>query len=135
VSYPVREIEGIGPKFEEKLHSAGIKTTEELLDACRTPGQRARLADSAEVRPDLILTFANRADLMRIRGVGGQFAELLNEAGVDTVRELARRNPDNLHAKLVEVNEARPICKTVPGAGQVARFVEEAKTMDPRLEY
>lgn len=135
MSYPIRTVEGIGPKFEARLNAAGIQTTEDLLTAARTPAKRAALADSADVRPDLVLTWSNRADLMRISGVGGQFAELLNVAGVDTVRELARRNADNLHARLVEVNGERNLCKTIPSAKQIAGFIAAADGLDRRLEY
>jgi len=135
MSYPVREIEGVGPKYEAKLVAAGIQTTEDLLEAARTPGKRSKLADSAEIRPDLVLTWANRADLMRVKGIGGQFAELLNVAGVDTIKELARRNADNLHAKLVEVNGGRKVTRSVPSAGQVAKFVQAAAGITPSLSY
>ena len=135
MSYAVREIEGVGPKYAAKLNEAGIRTTEAFLEATRTPKQRAALADSAEIRPDLVLTWANRADLMRIKGVGGQFAELLNVAGVDTVKELARRNPANLHAKLVEVNAVRAVTRGMPNADKVAGFVAAAGELAPILEY
>jgi len=135
MSYEIRAVEGIGPKFAAKLGAHGISNTADLLSAARTPSDRRKLADTAEIRPDLVLTWANRADLMRIKGVGGQFAELLNVAGVDTVRELARRNADNLHARLVEVNDVRGVCKTVPSAGQIAGFVSAAGELEPALTY
>ena len=83
----------------------------------------------------LILKWANHADLFRIKGIAGQFAELLEAAGVDTVKELRHRVPANLYAKLVEVNDARNLCNRVPAESEIARMVDQAKEMEPRMKY
>ncbi len=135
MAYEITEIEGIGPKFAEKLSAAGIASAEDLLARARTPAGRKSLADAAEIRPDLILTWANRADLMRLKGVGGQYAELLNVAGVDTIKELRRRNAANLRTKMVEINDERNICKNNPSETMVEGWIAQAATLDGALEY
>jgi predicted flap endonuclease-1-like 5' DNA nuclease len=103
----IEEIEGIGPVYAKKLIEAGIKTTDDLLEACATPKGREDLAAKTGISSKLILEWVNLADLMRIKGIGEEYSDLLEEAGVDTVAELARRDPDNLHAKLLEINEKK----------------------------
>jgi predicted flap endonuclease-1-like 5' DNA nuclease len=135
MAYDVQEIEGVGAKFAAKLAGIGIHNTDDLLSKARTPAGRAAVSDEGLIRPDLVLTWANRADLMRLKGVGGQFAELLNVAGVDTIKELRRRNAANLRAKMVEINESRKVSRTAPSEAQVAGWVEQAKSLEPSLEY
>lgn len=135
MAYDISDIEGIGPKFEEKLGTVGIRTTDDLLEKARTPAGRKAIAEGAEIRPDLVLTWANRADLMRLKGVGGQYAELLNVAGVDTIKELRRRNAANLREKMVAINGERNICQTNPSEGMVAGWIEQAAELAPALEY
>ena len=100
-NYKIEEIEGIGPVMGEKLRAAGISSTDKLLEASKTKKQRTEIADSTGISEKLILRFANMADLFRITGVGQEFAELLEAAGVDTVPELAQRRADNLTAKML----------------------------------
>lgn len=134
-SYPVVEIEGIGPSSADKLHAAGIKTTAKLLQHCATRSGRKNLAQQTGVEEKKLLAWANMADLMRISGVGTQYSELLERAGVDTVKELRTRNATNLAAKMAEVNAAKKLTRTVPSASLCAKWVEQAKAMDPVIEY
>lgn len=129
------EIEGIGPAYAEKLAVAGIKTVEGLLEAGATKAGRKKIAEDSGISEKVILTWVNMADLFRIKGVASQFAELLKAAGVDTVKELRTRNPENLHAKLVEVQEEKKITRAVPGLSQVADYIEQAKNLEPVITY
>lgn len=135
MEYKVIDIEGIGEVYAEKLHAVGIKTTDELLEKAATKKGRDQLAEESGISEKLILKWANQADLMRIKGVAGQFAELLEAAGVDTVKELRHRVAANLHAKLVEVNEARNLCHRVPAESEVAKMIDQAKELDPKITY
>jgi predicted flap endonuclease-1-like 5' DNA nuclease len=129
------EIEGIGDAFAKKLEAAGITTVEGLLKDGATPAGRKSLAEKTAISDKLILKWVNHADLFRINGVGGQYAELLEAAGVDTVMELSQRKAANLYAKLVEVNAAKNIANATPGESQVAKWVEEAKTLPRAVNY
>ncbi len=111
MGYGIDEIEGIGASCAAKLKEAGIGTTEDLLERCASKKGRVACAEATGISEKLILRWVNMADLMRIRGVGEQFAELLERAGVDSVKELRRRNAENLTAKLNEVNEAKRLTK------------------------
>lgn len=135
MTYKIEEIEGVGAVYAEKLIAAGVKTVEQLLDLCAKPAGRKALAEQTEISPKLILKWTNHADLFRINGVGPQFAELLEAAGVDTVKELRHRVAENLHAKLVETNEARNLCNRVPSVGEVQKMIDEAKELEPKVEY
>lgn len=134
-NYKIEDIEGIGPAYGEKLRDAGITDTDGLLAACKTPAQRKELAEKADISDKLILEWANHADLYRISGVGSEYADLLEAAGVDTVPELAQRNAANLAAKMVEVNDAKSLVRSVPTEKQVADWVEQASGMGRMLEY
>lgn len=134
-SYAIEKIEGIGPVFGAKLKAIGIDTTAELLNACLTEAGRAATAEKAGVSPHQILEWANRADLMRIKGVGEEYGDLLEAAGVDTVKELKSRVPANLHKKLAEVNEAKSLVRRLPSEADVAEWVEHAKTLPATLVY
>ncbi len=128
-------VEGIGEIYAQKLHNAGIATTGALLDKGATPHGRQALAEEAGISDKLILEWVNHADLFRIKGVGEEYADLLEEAGVDTVPELAQRNPANLHAKLGEVNAAKKLVRRLPTAAQVADWVEQAKALPRVITY
>ncbi len=134
-NYKIEEIEGIGPVMGEKLRNAGVNTTDKLLEATLTPAQRKKLAEDTEISSKLILRFANMADLFRITGVGQEYAELLEAAGVDTVPELAQRNAANLTAKMEEVNEEKKIVRRTPPLASVEKWIEEAKALPRALEY
>ncbi len=134
-SYKIEEIEGIGPALGEKFRTAGIPNTDKLLAAAKTKSQRQQLSDATGISENQILKFANMADLFRINGVGQEFSQLLEAAGVDTVPELAQRNAGNLTAKMEEVNEAKKLTRRTPSLKEVEKWVEEAKTLPRELEY
>lgn len=131
----IDDVEGIGPAYAAKLTAAGVKDTDAMLAACRTPAGRKALAEKTEISDKLILKFANKVDLSRVKGIGAEFADLLEAAGVDTVPELAQRVPANLAKKLAEVNEAKNLTRRVPAESEVERWVAEAKTLPRALEY
>lgn len=135
MSYKIIEIEGIGDVYAEKLNAAGVNTTEELLEKAATKKGREQLAEATGITEKLILKWANHADLFRIKGIAGQFAELLEAAGVDTVKELRHRVPANLHAKLVEVNEEKNLCNRVPSESEIEKMVEQAKELEPKMTF
>ena len=135
MSKKITEIEGIGPAYQEKLAAAGVKTVEGLLELGASKSGRKKLAEDVGLDESQILVWVNMADLFRIKGVASQFAELLKAAGVDTVKELRTRNAENLHAKLVEVQEEKKITRTVPALSQVTDFVEQAKKLEPMVTY
>ncbi len=135
MSNPIQDIEGIGPAFAEKLSAAGIKTTDALLEKACTAKGRQGLASECDIPEKQILKWANHADLFRIKGIGGEFAELLESAGVDTVKELATRKPENLAAKMAEVNQEKKLTRAVPSATVVAGWVDQAKTLPPKIEH
>jgi predicted flap endonuclease-1-like 5' DNA nuclease len=128
-------IEGIGAVYSQKLRSAGIESIEALLQAGATPKGRQEIAEKAQIGNEYILDWVNRADLMRIRGVGEEYSDLLEWAGVDTVVELSRRNPENLHAKIVEVNSQRKLVRRIPTPQMVADWIEQAKGLDRVITY
>ena len=135
MDYKIVDIEGVGEVYAEKLQAAGINKVSELLDKCADPKGRKELAEATEISEKLILRWTNHADLFRINGVGPQFAELLEAAGVDTVKEFRHRVAENLQPKLVEVNEARHICGRVPAVVEVQRMIDQAKELEPRMTY
>jgi hypothetical protein len=135
-NYKVMDIEGVGQTFNQKLRAAGIRSTNALLKKGATRAGRRELAEKSGIDETLILKWVNMADLYRIKGVGSEYAELLEKAGVDTVKELKMRVPENLHAKMVEVNSSgRPLVRQLPGLKQVRSWVAEAKKMDPGVTY
>ena len=129
------KIEGIGKVYADKMGAAGIKTTEKLLEAGCKAKAREELAAKTGIPPKAILEWVNRADLMRIKGVGEEYSDLLEVAGVDTVVELANRKPENLHPKLVETNKEKKVIRQLPGLKQVQAWVEEAKKLPRKVEY
>jgi len=131
----ITEIEGIGPVFANKLTTAGIKTVEGLLDAGADRSGRKKIAETTGIDESKILKWVNMADLFRIKGVGEEYTNLLEEAGVDTVKELRNRNAANLHAKMVEVNEVKKLVRQLPSLSSVENWVEHAKTLDPKVTY
>ena len=126
------DIEGIGPVYKKKLKAVGIATTEKLLEVGGTAKGRKDLAEKAGIGEDLILEWVNLSDLFRIKGVGSEYSDLLEEAGVDTVVELSKRVPANLFAKMTEINEAKKLVRKMPVEKQVADWVDQAKKL-PRL--
>ena len=135
MDYKIVDIEGVGEVYAEKLVAAGINKVSELLEKCAAPKGRKELAEATEISEKLILRWANHADLFRINGVGPQFAELLEKAGVDTVKEFRHRVAENLQPKLVEVNEQDHICGRVPALSEVQKMIEQAKELEPKMTY
>ena len=131
----INEIEGIGLAYREKLQAAGIQNVEGLLQEAATPKGRKELEAKTGIGHHHLLRWVNQADLFRVKGIGRQYAELLEKAGVDSVLELAERNPEHLHAKLAEVNEAHHHVKVVPSAEHVKHWVEEAKALPRVVQY
>lgn len=135
MSYKIEEIEGISTVFGEKLRNAGITSVAGLLERCASKAGRAAVAQETGISEKFILKWTNHADLFRIKGVGPEFSELLEAAGVDTVKELRHRVPENLYAKLVETNESKRLVRRLPSADQVAQMIEEAKGLEPMMTY
>jgi predicted flap endonuclease-1-like 5' DNA nuclease len=129
------EVEGVGQAHAATLAEHGLTTTDDLLVRGARPADRAALANATGISAALILEWVNHADLFRIRGVAGQFADLLEEAGVDTVVELAQRNPDNLAKALAEVSAAKNLTNRVPSAIEVADWVAQAKSLPRAVFY
>ena len=135
MAYKIIDVEGIGEVYSKKLVEAGIETVEALLEKCAKPAGRKQLAEATDNSPKLILTWANHADLMRINGVGPQFSELLEAAGVDTVKEFRHRVAENLQPKLEEINEQKHLVGRVPALVEVERMIAQAKELPPVMEY
>ena len=135
MSYKLIDIEGIGEAYAPKLQAEGIETVEQLLDRCAAPAGRKELAEKTGISEKLILRWTNHADLFRINGIGPQFAELLEVAGVDTVKELRHRVAANLAAKVAEINEERHLCGRVPVESEIQRMIDQAKEMEARMTY
>jgi len=128
----IETIEGIGEQYADKLSAVGVATVESLLEKGATAKGRDELAEQTGISGKLILRWVNHADLFRIKGVAGQYSELLEAAGVDTVPELAQRNAANLHQALLTTNEEKKLAKTTPSLTQVTDWIAEAKTL-PRI--
>ncbi len=129
----IDKIEGIGPVYRSKLEAAGIGTTEALLEKCGSRDGRRHVAALSGLREAQLLKWVNSADLMRLNGVGKEYSQLLEAAGVDTVRELRTRRPETLHAKLAEINGVKHLARRPPGLHDVTMWVEAAGTMEPRV--
>jgi predicted flap endonuclease-1-like 5' DNA nuclease len=133
MTYDVKQIEGLGEVYGERLARQEINTTEDLLNKAGTKAGRQQLAAATDIPESLILTWVNQADLMRINGVAGEYAELLEAAGVDSVKELAMRNPENLHAKLMEVNIQFGLTGKVPSSQSLAQMIDQAKKLEQKV--
>ncbi len=129
------EIEGIGEAYSAKLEEAGINSLENLLETCCEKNGRKEIAEKSGISEKLLLNWVNRADLSRIKGVTTQHADLLECAGVDTVPELAQRNPENLQSKMAEVNEEKHHVRKVPTISQVQDWVAQAKELPRVVTY
>ena len=133
--YKIEDVEGIGPAYGEKLRAAGIANTDQLLTAGKTKKGRADLAQKTGISETLILKWVNMVDLYRINGVGSEFSELLEAAGVDTVKELKHRVAANLVQKMAAVNEQKKLTRRVPTEKEVADWIEQAKKLPAAVEY
>lgn len=128
-------IEGVGDAFAEKLIAAGIKTTDDLLEKGASPAGRKTIAEKADISQSQINRWVNHVDLFRVKGVGGEYAELLEASGVDTVKELAQRNAENLTTNMMEVNDQKKLVRSVPKLSMVTDWVEQAKKLPRAIEY
>ena len=126
------DIEGIGPVIQAKFEKTGIKTVEGLLEKGASAKGRKEIADATGIDPSKILKWVNHADLYRIQGIGSEYSDLLEAAGVDSVPELATRKPDNLVKKLEEANAAKKLVRRVPTQKMVEGWVDQAKSL-PKL--
>jgi predicted flap endonuclease-1-like 5' DNA nuclease len=135
MTYSVKEIEGVGQSIADTLKTAGIVTTADLLTHCGSAKGRKDVAGTTGLDEKRLLTWTNAADLMRISGIGSEFSELLEAAGVDTVKELRTRNAAHLAAKVAEVNGEKKLTRRVPNETVVAKWIEQAKTLDPCITY
>jgi len=131
----LEKVEGIGPIYAGKLREIGVPTTQALLEMGATPNGREVIAERANISGKLILEWVNHVDLFRIDGVGEEYADLLEEAGVDTVPELAQRNPTNLYEKMVAVNLEKNLVRRLPAASQVEKWVKQAKKLPRIINY
>lgn len=135
MTYKIIDVEGIGNVNAKKLVEAGINTVDDLLQKAKTPAGRKTLEETTAISGKSILEWANHADLMRINGVGPQFSELLETAGVDTVKELKHRVADNLQQKLEEINNKRNLVNRVPSVSEVQKMIDQAKELPAIMEY
>ncbi|MDF1514562.1 MAG: DUF4332 domain-containing protein [Anaerolineae bacterium] len=131
----ITEIEGIGSGFAAKLMAAGISTIEQLLAQGAQPEGRREIVKETGISNTLVLKWINRADLFRIKGIGEEYADLLEIAGVDTVPELAQRNPDNLHNKLKDINIEKKLVRRTPGKGQISDWIAQAIELPRKVHY
>ena len=135
MSKRITEVEGIGLKYADLLAGQGIKTTTELLEIGGAKKGRMSLAENTAISEKMILTWVNMCDLFRVKGVGGQFAELLQRAGVDTVKELRTRNARNLADKMAETNKQKKLCRVSPGIVLVCKWIAQAKDMEAMVSH
>ena len=135
MTYKIIDIQGIGPVYAEKLIGIGIETVDQLLEKGADAKGRQAIEEATGIRHDLVLTWVNHADLFRVKGVGPQFSELLEAAGVDTVKELRNRNAANLAAKMLEVNEEKHLTRRVPVEKELQKMIDCAKALEPKVTY
>jgi len=128
-------IEGIGPAYQEKLIAADIHTIEQLLEQGATPAGRKAIVERSGIGAEHMLDWVNRADLMRIDGIGEEYSDLLERSGVDTVKELAQRNPVNLQQKLSDVNTKESLVRRLPSLPRVRGWVSQAKELPRKVSY
>jgi predicted flap endonuclease-1-like 5' DNA nuclease len=133
MAYNIIDVEGIGPAYAAKLKAVGANTTDDLLAKGGTKSGRKELADATGIDEGKILTWVNHSDLHRVDGIAGQTSELMEAAGVDTVKELATRNAANLEAKMQEINTAKNLSGRVPSAGLLQKMIDQAKTLEQKV--
>jgi predicted flap endonuclease-1-like 5' DNA nuclease len=135
MTYAIANITGIAPALRAKLKGAGIRTTGKLLESAKRSKDREALAKKIDIDARIVLCIANLADRMRIKGVGQEYAELLQAAGVDTVNELRYRNPANLANKMAEANAERKLVRVLPSELMIQRWIEHAKKLPLKITY
>ncbi|HBR98402.1 MAG TPA: DUF4332 domain-containing protein [Gammaproteobacteria bacterium] len=131
----ITDVEGIGKKWAQALSTASITNTDQLLESGATRAGRGKLAKETGLSEAQILKWVNMCDLFRIKGIAGQYAELLEAAGVDTVKELRTRNAENLAAKMKAVNDDKNLTRQVPGVNAVANWIDQAQDLPPKVTY
>jgi nucleotidyltransferase/DNA polymerase involved in DNA repair len=131
----IEAIEGIGPVYAKKLRAKGVRSTGELLKRGASKKGRIALAEKTDISETLILEWVNLADLMRIKGIGEEYSDLLEEAGVDSIKELRHRVPENLYNKMLEVNAKKKLVRRTPTLGQVKDWVAQSKSMEPVVTH
>jgi predicted flap endonuclease-1-like 5' DNA nuclease len=129
------DIEGVGEVFAKKLAGAGVRGTADLLKRGATPKGRQELAERSGIAESQILQWVNHVDLYRIKGVGSEYSDLLEAAGVDTVVELATRNPANLYQKMVAANKEKELVRQLPTESKVADWIQQAKKLERVIHY
>jgi hypothetical protein len=135
MSYPVGDIDCIEPAMVDRLRSVGIRTSDKLLDAAKSLRGRKLLAEKTGIDEKSLLRLANQIDRMRVKGVGRDYAKLLQIVGVDTVRELGYRNPKRLAEAMAEANVKRKLVRVLPSEGTVKRWIEYAKKLPLKISY
>ena len=135
MTYPITDIEGIGPAVADRLKGLRIRTTVRLLEAARNPRGRKQLASQTGIDSTRILKWANMADMMRIKGIGEEYSELLEAAGVDTVRELKHRNPKNLAQAMAAANARRKLVRLLPSEKAIAKWIAQANSLPMKITY
>lgn len=135
MAIPIKQLKGMDDQLAKKLKAKEIRDSEQFLEAAASSKQRKGLAKELGVKERTVLELANRADLSRLKGVAGIYSDLLEQAGVDTIKELATRNPENLFNKIVEVNNEKRLAGRLPTILDVAEWVEAAQEMPKVLTY
>jgi predicted flap endonuclease-1-like 5' DNA nuclease len=133
--FSISELDGLGPGFAIKMRKAGIRTTEKLLETAKTLKGRQMLAEKTEIDQKQLLCVANLIDRMRIKGVGQDYAELLEAAGVKTLRELRYRNPARLAEAMAKANLERKLVRVLPSQHTVGRWIDQAKKLPVKISY
>jgi Domain of unknown function (DUF4332) len=135
MSYPLTDIEGVDATVAAALKSAGVRSTARLLEAAKDPKGRKALAGTSGLTEKQLLCFANSADRMRIKGMAKEYADLLQAAGVDTVRELTYRNPKRLAQSMADANKKRKLVRLLPSEKLIDRWIDHAKKLPPKIKY
>ena len=135
VKVKIIDVEGIGPKFAKSLQNVGIRTTEKLLKEGAAKKGRKTLADKTGISEKLILEWVNLSDLVRIKGVGEEYSDLLEEAGVDSVKELRNRRADNLHKAILDTNAKKKLVRRPPSPSMVEDWIKQAKKLKPVITH
>lgn len=135
MNYPITDIEGIGPAIAERLKALRIRTTTKLLEAAKNPKRRKAIAHQTGIDSQKLLRWVNMADMMRIKGVGEELSELLESVGVDTVRDLKRRNPKNLAQAMAAANKTRKLVRAVPSDKMIEKWIAQAKSLPTKITY
>lgn len=131
----LEDIEGIGKVYAAKLRKVGVRSTNDLLKKGGTPTGRKEIARLSGISGKLVLEWVNHADLFRIKGVGEEYADLLEEAGVDTVVELSKRKADRLHEAMCRINDKKKLVRVLPGPGKVQGWISHAKKLPRMVKY